>query len=530
MNWKLRYSEINRLKQIGLFKPIQHGADVSITDKKRCADERRQNGLSGQCEKCMVRTKSTETIEHGPNASKSQKERCRQERKSMGEPGLCDECSIGNKTRNEIQENGEIHRVSYSPNGKETSRSRIEADGTKSFWEGRVPGKNGRSNNLKVEAIKYWEDQDDGKHVCQICNQTPQEKYGNESNLKRFPMHHLRPLNTYPEGGGFTNVKELIPACRSCHDEILHELGTHNQATTLENARNRFQQHKQIKIEEKRKYLDAYKNGEIDDDEFLKRISKMNWELRYAGVVIPMGYTRGKDFICHRHITFGDLRHNGFQPSFKQHKPEACPECAIEIEKTKPKESSLKESRYNPLPFLQLQEEAEPVRVFPPITTPEQLKQHELLHHGGAKNFTDSLVGHLLNPHKFFTEKFRSINRNVIPHVHSENEDSHQILEKYNSQKKEAIKTFRGITGGEYDKARRVAEHDEIMDYKTTYPSGSLAQYRKARRGETHKDVMDMLGLGINIENFVTNRWYRGNSRSLSEYVDGWKKRKKYQE
>jgi len=41
---------------------------------------------------------------------------------------------------------------------------------------------------------------------------------------------------------------------------------------------------------------------------------------------------------------------------------------------------------------------------------------------------------------------------------------------------------------------------------------------------------MDMLGLGINIENFVTNRWYRGNSRSLSEYVDGWKKRKKYQE
>ena len=57
-----------------------------------------------------------------------------------------------------------------------------------------------------------------------------------------------------------------------------------------------------------------------------------SWKQRYAGKIIPMGYTKGKEFICHQHITEGNLRFHGFQPSFKKHKPDACAGCKEVIE------------------------------------------------------------------------------------------------------------------------------------------------------------------------------------------------------
>ena len=58
----------------------------------------------------------------------------------------------------------------------------------------------------------------------------------------------------------------------------------------------------------------------------------MNWNERYAGTVIPMGYTKGRDFICHKCITVGDLRHDGFKPSSKKHKIEDCLRCGEDEE------------------------------------------------------------------------------------------------------------------------------------------------------------------------------------------------------
>ena len=70
----------------------------------------------------------------------------------------------------------------------------------------------------------------------------------------------------------------------------------------------------------------------------------MNWNQRYAGSIVPMGYTKGRDFICHRHITEGDLRHHGFQPSFKKHNPKDCFECSEEIEAQEKKQEAKNKS------------------------------------------------------------------------------------------------------------------------------------------------------------------------------------------
>jgi len=59
----------------------------------------------------------------------------------------------------------------------------------------------------------------------------------------------------------------------------------------------------------------------------------INWKLRYAGNIIPMGYTKGKDFICHKCISVGDLRHNGYAPSSKKHDLNDCLVCGEDEEK-----------------------------------------------------------------------------------------------------------------------------------------------------------------------------------------------------